>query len=237
MIKALKKAIIKMKRDDRNATCGCRWERTQTKGEEFWNIMLHGIGVGLGVAAVALLAVYAGLKGSAITVVSTVIFGASAIFLYLSSTLCHARTNKKGAKTCEMLDNIAIYFLIAGTYTPFLLVNIGGALGWTFFGILWGVAIFGTILKFIFENHQPKWVVWLYLLMGWTLLFIIKPLYNSIDHLAFLFILLGGACYTFGVIFYLWRKLKYSHAIWHLLVIAGTVWHFFAILYGCILLK
>ncbi len=237
MGKVIRKIKSKIIKENKQTIGDCRWECGHTKAEEFMNIVIHGIGIGLGIAAVTLLAVFAGIKGDPWAIVSTVIFGSSAIFMYFASTFCHWRTGKKGERCFEMMDNIAIYFLIAGTYTPFLLVNLRGPVGWTVFGILWAVAIFGTILKFYYKDKQPKWTVGLYLLMGWALLFILPQMIAKIPTIGLIFVLLGGISYTVGVIFYLWRRLKFSHAIWHLFVIGGTVLHFFAVLYGCILLN
>jgi len=212
-----------------------RWERKSTKSEEVLNILTHGIGIGLAIAGLTLLVVFAGLRGNAWSVVSCAIFGATMITLYFGSTMCHALIGKRGECFFEVWDNIAIYALIAGTYTPFLLVNLRGFIGWTVFGILWATTIFGAIIKIRNPKQQPKWTVGLYLLMGWVLLFILPAMINNIPLRGLWFILAGGLSYTIGVIFYLWRKLKYSHAIWHLFVIAGTVCFFFAVLYGCII--
>jgi hemolysin III len=135
----------------------------------------------------------------------------------------------------EVWDSIAIYALIAGTYTPFLLVNLRSGLGWTVFGILWAITIFGAVMKIKNPNYQPKWIVLLYLIMGWALLFILPEMIKNISERGLWFILAGGLSYSVGVIFYLWRKLKFSHAIWHLFVIGGTVSFFFAVLYGSII--
>lgn len=212
-----------------------RWERKNTHGEEVLNILTHGIGIGLALAGLSLLVVFAALYGNAWTIVSCAIFGVTMFTLYFGSTMCHATIGKKSECFFEVWDSVAIYALIAGTYTPFLLVNLRGALGWTVFGILWAIVIWGAIVKIRNPHQQPKWVVALYLIMGWTLLFILPAMINHIPPRGLWFILAGGLSYSFGVIFYLWRKLKFSHAIWHLFVIAGTVCFFFAVLYGAIL--
>lgn len=212
-----------------------RWERKNTHGEEVLNILTHGIGIGLALAGLSLLVVFAALYGNAWTVVSCAIFGVTMFTLYFGSTMCHATIGKKSECFFEVWDSVAIYALIAGTYTPFLLVNLRGALGWTVFGILWAIVIWGAIVKIRNPHQQPKWVVALYLIMGWTLLFILPVMIHHIPPRGLWFILAGGLSYTIGVIFYLWRKLKFSHAIWHLFVIGGTVCFFFAVLYGAIL--
>lgn len=211
-----------------------RWERKSTKEEEVLNIFTHGIGIGLSIAACTLLAVFAGIKGDVWAIVSCSIFGFTMIMLYFGSTMCHALIGKKGEHFFEMWDNIAIYALIAGTYTPFLLVNIKGVTGWVVFVILWSIVVIGTIIKLHHKSDQPKWVVLLYLLMGWTLLFILPTMIKSIPARGLWFVLAGGLSYSLGVIFYLWRRLKYSHAVWHLFVMGGSICFFFAVLYGCI---
>ena len=212
-----------------------RWERKSTHGEEVLNILTHGIGIGLALAGLSLLVVFAALYGNAWSIVSCAIFGVTMFTLYFGSTMCHATIGKKSECFFEVWDSVAIYALIAGTYTPFLLVNLRGALGWTVFGILWAIVIWGAIVKIRNPHQQPKWVVALYLIMGWTLLFILPAMIKHIPPRGLWFILAGGLSYTIGVIFYLWRKLKFSHAVWHLFVIAGTVCFFFAVLYGSIL--
>lgn len=212
-----------------------RWERKSTKSEEVLNILTHGIGIGLALAGLSLLVVFAALYGNAWSIVSCAIFGVTMFTLYFGSTMCHATIGKKSECFFEVWDSVAIYALIAGTYTPFLLVNLRGALGWTVFGILWAIVIWGAVVKIRNPHQQPKWVVALYLIMGWTLLFILPAMIHHIPVRGLWFILAGGLSYSFGVIFYLWRKLKFSHAIWHLFVIAGTVCFFFAVLYGAIL--
>lgn len=212
-----------------------RWERPSTKSEEVLNILTHGIGIGLAIAGLTLLVVYAALAGNAWAIVSCAIFGLTMFTLYFGSTMCHATIGKKGECFFEVWDSVAIYALIAGTYTPFMLVNLRGPIGWTVFGILWAIVIFGAFMKIRNPKQQPKWMVLLYLVMGWTLLFILPAMIKYIPARGMWFILAGGLSYSVGVIFYLWRKLKFSHAIWHLFVIGGSVCFFFAVLFGCII--
>lgn len=212
-----------------------RWEKPSTRAEEVVNILTHGIGIGLAIAALTLLVVFAGIKGDAWAVVSCAIFGVTMITLYFGSTMCHATIGKKHECFFEVWDSVAIYALIAGTYTPFLLVNLRGIIGWTVFGILWAIVFFGSYMKIRNPRQQPKWMVGLYVAMGWTLLFILPAMIHNIPERGLWFILAGGLAYTIGVIFYLWRRMKFSHAVWHLFVIGGTVCFFFAVLFGCIL--
>ena len=197
--------------------------------------MTHGIGIGLAIAGLTLLVVFAAIYGNAWSVVSCAIFGVTMFTLYFGSTMCHITIGRKSECFFEVWDSVAIYALIAGTYTPFLLVNLRGPVGWTVFGILWAIVIFGAVVKICNPRRQPKWVVALYLIMGWTLIFILPAMVENISPRGMWFILAGGLSYSFGVIFYLWRKLKFSHAIWHLFVIGGSVCFFFAVLFGAIL--
>ncbi len=212
-----------------------RWERPSTKSEEVLNILTHGIGVGLAIAALTLLVVFAALAGNVWAIVSCAIFGATMITLYFGSTMCHATLGTKCESFFEVWDSVAIYALIAGTYTPFCLVNLNGWLGWTVFGILWGIVAFGSYKKISSPREQPRWMVVLYLVMGWALLFILPAMIRSISARGMWFILAGGLSYSLGVIFYLWRRLKFSHMVWHLFVIGGSVCFFFAVLFGSII--
>jgi len=212
-----------------------RWERPVTKGEMALDILTHGIGIGLSIAAIGLLCGFAAVYGDAWSLVTSAIFGMTMFMLYFGSTMCHAMLGQKYESFFEVWDSVAIYALIAGTYTPFLLVNMRGIVGWSVFGILWGVAAFGAALKIARPNYQPKWIVLLYLLMGWAVVFILPMMLRTISDTALWFILAGGLSYSVGVLFYLWRRLPFSHAIWHSFVIGGTVCMFFAVLYGTIL--
>lgn len=237
-IKAVKKnahasKLLKVLR----ATGLFRWEKPATKSEEVVNILTHGIGIGLAIAALTLLVVFAVLAGNVWAIVSCAIFGVTMITLYFGSTMCHAMIGQKSECFFEVWDSVAIYALIAGTYTPFLLVNLRGPLGWTVFGILWAIVIFGAFMKIRNPKQQPRWMVALYVAMGWTLLFILPAMIANISVRGLWFILAGGLSYTIGVIFYLWRRMKFSHAVWHLFVIGGSVCFFFAVLFGSILDK
>lgn len=212
-----------------------RWERPSTKSEEVLNILTHGIGIGLAMAGLVLLEVFAALKGDAWAIVSCAIFGLTMFTLYFGSTMCHATIGQKSECFFEVWDSVAIYALIAGTYTPFMLVNLRGWIGWTVFGILWAITIFGAVMKIRNPKQQPKWMVVLYLVMGWTLVFILPAMLRHIPARGMWFILAGGLSYSLGVIFYLWRRMKYSHAVWHLFVIGGSVCFFFAVLFGSII--
>lgn len=203
-------------------------------GEEIANAVSHGLGVAFAIVALTLLIVFAAQQGTARHIVSFSIYGASMILLYLSSTMNHALTQGKAKEFFHNFDQIAIFLLIAGTYTPLSLVALKGDWGWTLFGLQWGLATIGIIAKLFMPNKFEKGVNILfissYILMGWMLLFFLLPLYRNMPGMGMGFIFIGGACYTLGTLFFKWEKLPYSHLIWHLFVIGGSVCHFIAIL-------
>lgn len=201
-------------------------------GEEIFNSVTHGIGTLLSIAALVILAVMATGKGDAWHIVSFSIFGATLVLLYLSSTLYHSFSKEKIKNLFARFDHAAIFLLIAGTYTPFLLTTLRGTLGWTMFGIIWTVAIAGVVIRSIYLTRFRKLMVALYLTMGWMIIFAAVPLIKNLPGISLLFLLLGGIMYSVGVIFYTWRKLKYGHGIWHLFVLAGSIFHFFAVIYS-----
>lgn len=206
--------------------------RTLTIGEEIFNSITHGIGTLLSIAALVLLVVFAAIKGSVWHVVSFSIFGSTMVLLYLSSTLYHSFTKEKIKNVFVRLDHAAIFLLIAGTYTPFVLTTIRGALGWTLFGIIWGLAITGVVIRSIYLTRFRKLMVAIYMIMGWMFLMAIVPIVRNLPASSIAFLFIGGGCYSIGVIFYAWRNLKYGHGIWHLFVLAGSIMHFFAVLYS-----
>ena len=217
------------------ATGNFRWERVPSKFEWVMDILTHGIGIGLAIAGLVILVVFASLAGNPWAIVSTAIFGATMFTLYFGSTMCHAMIGQKSETFFEVWDSIAIYALIAGTYTPFLLVNMRGWIGWSVFAILWGITAIGSYMKIRNPKRQPKWITLLYLAMGWTMLLILPKVLETVPVRALWFMLAGGLSYSIGILFYIWRRLKFSHMIWHLFVIAGSICFFFAVLYGSIL--
>jgi hemolysin III len=206
--------------------------RKLSLGEEIFNSITHGVGTLLSIAGLVLLVVFAAIKGNAWHVVSFSIFGSTLVLLYLSSTLYHSFTNEKVKNLFVRFDHAAIFLLIAGTYTPFLLTALRGALGWTLFGIIWAVAIAGVVIRSIYLTRFRKLMVWLYLAMGWMFIIAIGPMMRNLPGISVLFLFLGGVMYSIGVIFYAWRNLKYGHGIWHLFVLAGSIMHFFAVIYS-----
>ena len=210
--------------------------RPYTLIEEICSCSVHGLGIILSIAGLVVLTTFAGIRGNVWAIVSTAIFGVSMIILYTASTLYHAITNPNAKQILKRFDHIAIYYLIAGSYTPFMLVNLRGGIGWTIFGVIWGLTLLGTILKLVLPPTGTKvWSVLLYLIMGWMVIIALKPLVQSLPHLGLVFLILGGVFYTLGIPFYIWKSQKYTHAIWHGFVLTGTIMHFFAVLYGCVL--
>ena len=204
--------------------------------EEIASSSCHALGIVLGIAALAVLTAFASISGSPWKIVSCAVFASSMIILYSTSTVYHALTNVHAKQILKKFDHIAIYYLIAGTYTPFLLVNLRGGLGWTIFGIIWGLALMGTVLKLVIGGKGTKlWSILLYLIMGWLIVFASKTLFSALNTTGLVFLILGGLFYTLGVPFYMWKKKRFTHAVWHAFVLAGTIMHFFAILFGCVL--
>lgn len=204
-------------------------------GEEIANTISHGVGVFVAIAAASLLIVFSAMKGSVWHIVSFSIFGFSMILVFISSTFNHGLTNEKAKHVFHILDQTAIYVLIAGTYTPFALVVLHGALGWVVFGIEWGLAIIGIVMKSVFPKNYNKGMspvsVGFYIVMGWLALAFIKPMLQVIDVKGLIFLFAGGLSYSIGVIFFAWKKMPYHHLIWHLFVIAGAVLHFFSVFF------
>jgi hemolysin III len=204
---------------------------TFSKKEELANSITHGVGALLSISALVILIVYASLYGTVWHVVSFTIFGVTMFILYMSSTLLHSFPEGKAKDIFEIFDHSSIYFFIAGTYTPFLLIVIKGTLGWSLFGIVWGLAIAGTVFKCFFVKKYLFSSTALYVVMGWLIVFAWKPLVNNLSLEGMIYLAIGGALYTLGAIFYVWRGFKYHHAVWHLFVLAASVAHFFCVLF------
>ncbi|MFC1877827.1 hemolysin III family protein [Thermodesulfobacteriota bacterium] len=199
--------------------------------EEIANSITHGIGIVLAIAALGILTAFAGIYGNAWHIVSVSIYGTTLVLLYTASTLYHSIQNLHVKGILQVLDHAAIYLLIAGTYTPFTLVSLRGPWGWWLFGVIWGLAVFGVVLQLSFMRRWSAVSLALYIGMGWVVVVAIKPLIVSVATGGIVFLVLGGLAYTTGILFYCWKKLKYHHAIWHLFVLAGSILHFFAILF------
>ena len=202
-----------------------------TMKEEIFNTISHGVGLLLSIAALVVLVVYASLYGNVWHIVSFSIYGSSLIILYLASTIYHAAKKPKLKRKLNVFDHAAIYVLIAGTYTPFTLVTLNGPWGWSIFGVIWGLAVAGVILKLFFIGRFRTLSAIAYILMGWVIIIAIKPILNNLASGGLWLLLAGGISYSLGVIFYLQKKMPYAHGVFHLFVLLGSLLHFFSIFF------
>jgi hemolysin III len=201
-----------------------------THGEEIANWATHGVGLALSIAGLTLLIVHASLRGDAWHVVSFTVFGLTLLALYTVSTLYHVQRSARAKRLFRKLDHAAIFLLIAGTYTPFLLTNLRGPLGWTLFGVIWGLCGAGAVFQLFFGGRHQLAATLAYLFAGWLIVVAFKPMIASIPHNGLWLLLAGGLCYTVGVVFFLWHRLRYHHAVWHTFVLGGSTCHFLAVL-------
>ncbi|GGA41625.1 PAQR family membrane homeostasis protein TrhA [Psychrobacillus lasiicapitis] len=201
-----------------------------SKQEEIANAIIHGIGALLSIAALVILIVSSVTRGTAWHVVSFTLFGATMVLLYASSTLVHGFPAGRAKDIFEIMDHSAIYFFIAGTYTPFLFIAVKGTLGWTLLGIVWGLAIAGTVFKAFFVKRFLHTSTLLYVVMGWLMVFAWKPLLANVSIEGLIYLAIGGVLYTVGAVFYVWRGFTYHHAVWHVFVLAASILHFFAVM-------
>ncbi len=202
----------------------------QTLGEEIANSITHGTGVALSIAALVILVVFAAKRSDAFKVVSFSIYGATMIILYLASTLYHAFPQPNVKRFFRILDHSSIFLLIAGTYTPVMIGTIRGGWGWTFFGIIWALAIIGINLKIFAMGKLKVLSTIIFIFMGWMVVIAVNPIKQATNHAFLMWMLIGGLAYTLGVVFYAWKKLPYHHSIWHLFVLGGSICHFFGML-------
>jgi len=206
--------------------------RAQSLGEEIVNSISHGIGLLLAIAAIPILVVAASNRAGAAEITGVSIFGASMVLAYLSSALYHALPAGRAKRVMQLVDHAAIFLLIAGTYTPFTLGVLWGGWGWSLFGVVWGLALMGIVLKTCVGTRYQNLSVALYLAMGWLVVIAIQPLYLHVPAWGLFWLVAGGIAYTLGVVFFvLDEKIRYAHAIWHGFVLMGTCCHFFAVLW------
>lgn len=201
----------------------------QTPGEEIVNSATHAIGVGLGVAALALMVARTSAMGDLWRVVSAIVYGTSIVLLYAASMAYHGTLSPRWKERLHRLDHAAIFLLIAGTYTPIALVTLRGPWGWSIFGVVWTLAAAGVAFKLLAMERLKRVSVAVYVLMGWMAVVAIEPLVDALGGGGVVWLALGGACYSVGVFFYMSKRLPYSHAVWHLFVLAGSICHFFAV--------
>ncbi|MDO7172756.1 PAQR family membrane homeostasis protein TrhA [Mariniflexile sp. AS56] len=202
----------------------------QTPLQERLNAISHAIGAIFGVLGLASLIVFNSDKTDW-SLFSVIVYGLSIIILFTASTLYHSVKDEVKKHYFRIIDHISIYVLIAGTYTPVLLITLPNSLGWTLFYVVWGIAVFGVILKLFFTGKFELFSTLLYLVMGWLIVFDFANLSKLMDSNGLLLLFAGGLAYTVGIIFYAIKKIPYNHVIWHLFVLAGAVFHFFMIFF------
>lgn len=202
--------------------------RVQSKLEERLNAWSHGFGASLGIVALVLLILYSD-NAKPWDLFSVIVYGISIIILFLASTIYHAVTNEKRKHYFRIVDHISIYLLIAGTYTPVLLILLTDSLGWPLFWTVWGIAAFGVVLKLFFTGKFEIFSTLLYLVMGWLIVFDFSNVSVALGSEGILWLYAGGLFYTVGIVFYALQRVPYNHVIWHLFVLAGAICHFFMV--------
>jgi hemolysin III len=205
------------------------YTRAWSLGEELAHSITHGVGTLAAVAGLVVLVVLASATGDPWRIAACAVYAATLVVLYAASTLYHALSGTRARHVLRVIDHSAIFLLIAGTYTPFTLVLLRGPWGWTLFAIVWGLAAAGIAAKAVFGARWPVVSTVLYVAMGWTAVVAAKPLVAHVPAGAIGWLVAGGLAYTGGVAFYAWTRLRYSHAIWHLFVLAGSVCHYVAV--------
>lgn len=205
--------------------------------EEIANCITHGVGLVLSVIGLVALVVLASIYGGTWHIVGCTIYGVSLVVLYMASTLYHGVRSPRAKRHLRLADHCCIYLLIAGTYTPFTLVTLRGAWGWTLLGLVWGLASVGVLLRILLGERFRFAAVALYLLMGWLAIIAIKPMLALIPTGGLLWIFAGGVTYSFGVIFFSSKRIPHSHAIWHIFVLIGSICHYLAVLFYVLPLK
>jgi len=199
-------------------------------GDELAASVIHGIGILLSIAGLAILVAFASRYGDTRSIVACAVYGTTLILCYTASTLYHSVPGELPKRVLRTLDHIAIFLLIAGTYTPFTLIALPGAWGWSLFGTVWGLALMGSLLELGVLKKYRKLALLMYVGMGWVGVIAFKPLLAHLQTGGMVLLLAGGVAYTLGVPFYLWRKLPYHHSVWHFFVLAGSVLHYLAVL-------
>ena len=202
----------------------------QTKVEEFFNALTHAAGMGLSVAALVLLTVFASMQHSMVKVLSCMLFGCSLIAMYTASTMYHTTTDARLKHFFKIVDHTTIYGLIAGSYTPVVLVILSGVWGWTLFSLVWGLALLGFVFKVFFIGRFEALSVSIYIGMGWLAIVAIDPLWQALAPGGLAWLFAGGLSYTGGVIFYSMNRVRFAHMLWHLCVLGGSICHFFFVL-------
>ncbi len=197
--------------------------------EEVLNALTHGIGALAAVAGTAVLVVRAAFTSQAAAIVAVAVYGATMVLLYTASTVYHAAPPGRAKARLKIFDHVSIYLLIAGTYTPFTLGPLRGGWGWSLFGVIWGCALIGIVLKFFFIGRFRVLTVLVYVAMGWLVIVAIVPLVQALEARTLFWLVAGGIFYTAGTYFYADRRIPYSHGIWHVFVLLGSVSHYISI--------
>jgi len=205
-------------------------ERPQSLGEEIANSVSHGLGLVAALAAFPVLVVAARQRGDALGIAGVSVFATSMLLMYLTSTLFHALPVCRAKRVFQILDHSAIYLLIAGTYTPFTLGVLHGTRGWMLFGLVWGLAVVGTVLKSLGGVRYTRISTWTYLAMGWSILLAADMAWALLPKWGLVWLVAGGIAYTAGAVFFMAERIRYFHFVWHLFVLAGTACHFIAVL-------
>lgn len=205
-------------------------ERPQSPGEEIANSVSHGVGLVAAVAVFPVLVMVSVQRGDVAGIIGASVFASTMVLLYLSSTLFHALPVSRAKRVFQILDHAAIYFLIAGTYTPFTLGVLRGAWGWTLFGLVWGLAVLGTVIKCLGGVRYTTVSTWVYLAMGWLILIAADTAWTLVPKWGLFWLLAGGIAYTAGAVFFMAERVRYFHFVWHLLVVAGTACHVIAVM-------
>lgn len=200
-----------------------------SRAEELANSLSHGLGAILSIVALTLMVVMSVALDDGWRLASSIVFGTSLIVLFLASTLYHSVPGDKAKVVLRLVDHCAIYLLIAGTYTPFLLINLRGAWGWSMFAVIWSLALFGVFFKLFFRHRFPRISLFTYILMGWLVVVAMFEMIAKVPTGGLWLLLSGGLVYTAGVFFYKCDKIPFNHAIWHLFVLGGSTCHFFAV--------
>ena len=202
----------------------------QTPREELVNVLTHGFGAVLSLGGLVVLIVFAALYGDAWAIVSCSVYASTLLLVYVFSTIYHSFRSPRVKKVFKIIDHSCIYLLIAGTYTPFTLVALRGGLGWSLFGIIWGSALLGIIFKIFFSRRFKILSTIMYVALGWMAMIAIKPLYEFLSTPGFWLFIIGGLSYTLGALFYATRRVPYSHGVFHVFVIIGSVCHYFSVM-------
>jgi hemolysin III len=202
----------------------------ETPAEEVASSITHGLGFVFSLIALLVLVTIASMGGDSRRIVTVSIYGGTLLLMYAASTCYHFVRSPRAKRALRIFDHASIYLLIAGTYTPFVLVSMGGGWGWSLFGVIWGLAVVGVLFKLFYVEYYETLSLILYVMMAWLALVAVKPLLTDVPIGGLVLLASGGAAYMAGIIFYLWDHLPFNHAIWHLFVIAGSVCHFIAVL-------